>query len=146
MTPNQMCTHHHNIQTTCHTHTTSNDEPMPTPRKTAAIALLTAIAGIIIQIIGGHDYPTIPPGIIILAIAAAIVWFVHWRWSPTAAILAALFLIFGLFAADQATRLIQIQTTALDTIGLWIQMASVVIALVAAVLAMARPSAAPVRG
>ncbi len=50
----------------------------------------------------------------------------------------ALFLIFGLFAADQASRLIEVDTV-LDTLGLWIQMVAVVVALVTAVIALVNP-------
>ena len=111
---------------------------MMTPRALTALALLTAAVGIVVQILGGHDYPVVPPGIVILLAAAGIVWFVPWRGAPVAAILAALFLIVGLFAADQTTRLIEVET-ALDTLGLWIQMVAVVVALVTAVIALVRP-------
>jgi hypothetical protein len=70
--------------------------------------------------------------------AAGIVWFVPWRWAPVAAILAALFLIVGLFAAGQADRLIEVETW-LDTLGLWIQMVAVVVALATGVIALVKP-------
>jgi fucose 4-O-acetylase-like acetyltransferase len=111
----------------------------------AAIALLVAAVGIVVQMLGGvANYGVVPPGLVILVVSAGIVWFLPWRWSPIAAVLVALFLIFGLFAADQASRLIEVEEV-LDTIGLWIQMVSVVVALGAAVLAMARTGAAPDR-
>ena len=109
-----------------------------TPRTLSAYALLVAAVGIVVQIIGGHDYPVVPPGILILVGAAAIVWFVPWRGAPVAAILASLFLIIGLFAADQATRLIDVDTV-LDTLGLWIQMVAVVVSLASAVIALVNP-------
>lgn len=111
---------------------------MTTPRGLTALALLTAAAGIVVQIIGGAEYPVVPPGILILFAAAGIVWFVPWRGAPVAAIAAALFLVIGLFAAGQAGRLIEVDT-ALDTLGLWIQMVAVVVALGTAVIALARP-------
>jgi len=113
-------------------------DAMITPRTLTAFALLAAAVGIVIQILGGHDYPVVPPAIIILVAAAGIVWFASWRGAPVAAILAALFLIFGLFAADQASRLIEVDTV-LDTLGLWIQMVAVVVALVTAVIALVNP-------
>ncbi|MEN3356520.1 MAG: hypothetical protein V7637_502 [Mycobacteriales bacterium] len=114
---------------------------MITPRTLTAFALLTSAVGIIIQILGGHDYPVVPPGIVILVAAAGVVWFVPWRGAPVVAILAALFLVVGLFAADQASRLVEVDTV-LDTLGLWIQMVAVVVALVTAVIALVhrRPS------
>lgn len=111
---------------------------MTTPRTLTSVALLIAAVGIPLQIAGGADYPVVPPGLLILVAAAAIVRFVPWRGAAVAAILAALFLIFGFIAADQATRLIEVDT-ALDTLGLWIQMVAVVVALVAAVVMLVRP-------
>ncbi len=113
---------------------------MTSPKALTAFALLIAAVGIYVQIAGGNvpDYPAVPPGVIILIAAAAIVWFVPWRWAPVAAILVALFMTFGLFAADQATRLIEVDTV-LDTLGLWIQTVAVAVALVTAVVALARP-------
>ena len=43
----------------------------------------------------GVDYPTIPPGPIILLAAAAVVAFGRWRWSPAVGLIAALFLSIG---------------------------------------------------
>lgn len=107
-------------------------------RKLSAVALLVAAVGIVVQILGGAEYPTVPPGIIILVVTAGIVWFVPWRWAPVVAVLAGLFLVVGLFTADQASRLVEVDT-ALDTTGLWIQMVAVIVAVATAVPAMARP-------
>lgn len=117
---------------------------MSSPRTLTALALLAAALGIVIQILGGADYPVVPPGILILLASAAVVRFVPWRAAPVAAIAASVFLIFGLFAANQATRLVEV-TSPLDTVGLWIQMVAVVVALVTALIAMARPRRSSVR-
>jgi hypothetical protein len=110
---------------------------MPSLEKLSASALVVAALGIVVQILGGADYPAVPPGMLLLLVAAGIVWFVPGRWAPTAAVLAGVFLVVGLFAAGQASRLVEVDT-ALDTAGLWIQMVAVVVATVAAVAAMAR--------
>jgi hypothetical protein len=102
-----------------------------------AIALLVAAVGIGVQISGGADYPAVPPGAVLLVIAAGIVWFGRWRWAPVAAVAVGLFLVVGLFAADQASRLVEVDT-ALDTLGLWIQMVAVVVALTAGALSLRR--------
>jgi hypothetical protein len=107
---------------------------MSTPRAFTVFALLTAAVGIVVQMLGGPDYPV---GILVFAAAAGIVWFVPWRGAPVAAILVALSHIFGLLA-DQADRLIDIDAV-LDTLGLWIQTLGVVGALVSAVVALANP-------
>jgi hypothetical protein len=59
------------------------------------VGLMVAAAGIMIQYGSGVDYPTIPPGAIILLAAAAVVAFGPWRWSPFVGLVAALFLSIG---------------------------------------------------
>ena len=59
------------------------------------VGLVVAAAGIMIQYVAGVDYPTIPPGPIILLAAAAVVAFGRWRWSPVVGLVAALFLSIG---------------------------------------------------
>lgn len=114
---------------------------MTDPRTIAVLALLTGAVGIYVQILGGNvpGYPAIAPGVLVFLGGAAITWFVPLRVAPIAAVLVALFMIIGLFAADQATRLTEVEAV-WDTIGLWIQMIAVVVALVAGVVAIARPS------
>jgi hypothetical protein len=53
-----------------------------TVRKMAGSGMVLAALSIPVQIAGGADYPTIPPGLIILAAAAAVTLFVPWRWAP----------------------------------------------------------------
>jgi hypothetical protein len=113
-----------------------NDGDMFSYRKLAALALVVAAAGIVIQIAGGHDYPVVPPGLVILVAAAGVVWFGSSRWVPLVAVVVGLFMVLGLFAADQAPRLVD-PDTALDTIGLWIQLLAVAAAIGAGVLAFA---------
>jgi len=112
-----------------------NDSGMISFRKLAALALAVAAAGIVIQIAGGHDYPVVPPGLVILLVAAGVVWFVSSRWVPLVAVVVGSFMVLGLFAADQAPRLVD-PDTALDTIGLWIQLLAVAAAIGAGVLAV----------
>jgi hypothetical protein len=121
---------------------------MTSLRKLSALGLLVAAGGIVVQILGGADYPVVPPGIILLVVASGIVWFAPWRWArwaPVAAVLAGAFLIVGLFAAGQASRLIEVDTV-LDTTGLWIQMVAVVVAIVTGVQAMVRSGLRTARG
>jgi hypothetical protein len=67
-----------------------------TPAAMLTVAgLVVAAAGIMIQYMSGVNYPTIPPGPIILLVAAAVVAFGRWRWSPVVGLVAALFLSIG---------------------------------------------------
>lgn len=101
------------------------------------IALLVAALGIVLQILSGTDYPTVPPGIIILLVAAGVVWFGPWRWAPAVGAIAGLFLLVGLFASGQAPRLFAMDPLG-DSVGLWIQLLAVTVAVVAGVAAVVR--------
>jgi hypothetical protein len=48
-----------------------------------------------IQYVSGVDYPTIPPGPLILLVGAAVVAFGPWRWSPVVGLVVALFVSIG---------------------------------------------------
>jgi len=106
-------------------------------RNLTAVALVVAAAGIVTQIVAGIDFPTIPPGLIILLSAAAIVAFVPWRWAPLVGAAVALSQVIGLFAADQAERLNDASPLG-GTVGLWIQVVGVSAALVAGIIATIR--------
>jgi hypothetical protein len=59
------------------------------------LGLIVAAAGIMIQFVSGVDFPTIPPGPIILLVAAAVVLFGPWRWAPAVGLVAAAFVSLG---------------------------------------------------
>ena len=106
-------------------------------------ALGAAAVGIVVQIASGAPYPPVPPGLIILLVAAALVWFAPWRWMPLLGVLAAGSQVFGLFAAGQSGRLFTFAPVG-DSIGLWIQLlglCAAVIAGIAAVAGSGRPGA-----
>jgi hypothetical protein len=69
--------------------------PQTPAAKLNVAGLVVAAAGIMIQYVSGVDFPTIPPGPIILLAAAAVVAFGPWRWSPVVGLVAALFLLIG---------------------------------------------------
>ena len=56
-------------------------------------------------------------------------------WTPLFAVVAGLFLTFGLFAAGQAGRLTNPSVSLGDSIGLWVQMVAVLVAIVGGTLA-----------
>jgi hypothetical protein len=105
-------------------------------RLTAA-ALVVAAIGIVIQILSGKDYPTVPPELIILLVPAILVWFVRWRWIPAIGGLAALTQLIGLFAASQSSRLWAMDPIG-DSVGLWLQLVAVCVATVAGFAAVIR--------
>ena len=68
---------------------------LSTATKVNASAMVMAIAAIIWQIATGVDYPTVPPGPIILGVAVAVVLFVRTTWARIVGIVVPLFLLVG---------------------------------------------------
>jgi len=102
--------------------------------KLTVTGLLIAAVGVVIQILSGHPYPTIPPVFFILLIPAALIGLTRWKWASILAILGGLFLILGLFSSGATARLRNPGQFG-DFIGLWIQMLGVVYAVATAVIA-----------
>jgi hypothetical protein len=107
------------------------------PARTEAAALTVAAVGIIIQIIGGVNYPAVPPGLIILLAAAALVAFLPWRWAPVIGVLAGAFMVIGAIAAANARYDLSHPGHPGAFIGTWIQLIAVVVAVAAGVRALA---------
>lgn len=107
------------------------------PARTEAAALAVAAVGIIIQIIGGVNYPAVPPGLIILLAAAALVAFLPWRWAPVIGVLAGAFMVIGAIAAANARYDLTHPGHPGAFIGTWIQLIAVVVAVVAGIAALA---------
>jgi len=102
--------------------------------KLTVASLIVAAAGVVIQIVSGHDYPLVPPVFFILLIPAALIAVGRWRWTPAIAVLAGLFLTFGLFASGASHRLFDPSRLG-DSVGLWVQMLAVIVAAIAGVIA-----------
>ena len=111
--------------------------------KLTVASLIVAAAGVVIQIVSGHDYTAhasdewaspVPPVFFFLLIPAALIAFGRWRWTPAIAVLAGLFLTFGLFASGASHRLFDPSRLG-DSVGLWVQMLAVIVAAIAGVIA-----------
>ena len=111
--------------------------PLSSVEKLTISGLIVAAVGVVIQIASGTPYPAIPPVFFILLIPAALIAFGPWRWSPVAAVLAGLFLTFGLFASGEYVRLFDRSQVGQPgaPVGLWVQMLAVIVATVAAIVA-----------
>jgi hypothetical protein len=102
-----------------------------------ALAMVVAVAAIVWQIAAGVDYPTVPPGPIVLGVAAAIVVFVRARWARVVGIVVPLFLLVGgtiASIADDANAL-RHPADASPFVATVVQLAAIGIALVAGVVA-----------
>jgi hypothetical protein len=109
------------------------------PNKLTIACLIIATAGVIIQIISGVPYPKVPPVFFILLVPAALLFFFRWRWLPVLVIIPGLFLTLGLFTSGAATRLSNFSSVG-GSVGLWIQMVGVVIAIIAAIVSLTKRS------
>lgn len=70
----------------------NEQNPLSLAGKLTVAGLVVAAAGVVIQIVSGHDYPMIPPVFFILLIPASLIALGRWRWTPVSAVLAGLFL------------------------------------------------------
>ena len=106
------------------------------PARTQVTALIVAAAGIVVQIIAGVNYPAVPPGLIILLLAAALVLLVPWRWVSLIAVFASGFLLIGGFAnADSRSHLAHASHPG-PFVGTWIEIAAMAVAVVAGIAAL----------
>jgi hypothetical protein len=102
--------------------------------KLTVAALLLAAAGIVIQIFSGIDFPTVPPGLVILLLAAALVGFGPWRWTPVVGPVLGIWLLVGFSLSGEAGRLLDPSRFG-GFAGLWIQLLAIIVAIVTGVVA-----------
>jgi hypothetical protein len=104
--------------------------------KLTVTGLTVAAAGIVIQIASGAEYPTVPPGLIILLVAAGVVALgSRWRWTSLVGVIVALFLLVGGALAPQARDQLGDPTQVGVFVGTVIQLLALAIALIAGVVA-----------
>jgi hypothetical protein len=104
------------------------------------LGLVVAAAGIMIQFVSGEDFPTIPPGPIILLVAAAVVAFGSWRRAPVVGLVAAAFISIGgvtaTIAGDGFNATLGEPGGVGGFVGALVQIAGLAIALPAGVVAV----------
>lgn len=105
--------------------------------KVTVAALLVAAAGFVIQIVSGVDVPTVPPGLVIMLVAAALVAFGPWRWTPVVGVVVGLFLLVGFFASGSVGSLLAPDQSGVF-VGAWVQSLAVIVTVVAGILAAAQ--------
>ena len=108
--------------------------PLSPAGKVTVVALLVAAAGFAIQIVSGVDVPTVPPGLVIMLVAAALVAFGPWRWTPVVGVVVGLFLLVGFFASGSVGSLLAPDRSGVF-VGAWVQFLAVIVTVVAGIVA-----------
>jgi hypothetical protein len=101
--------------------------------------LLLAAAGIVIQIISGVHYPKVPPGLIMLLVAAGLVAFARWPWGTVVGVIVPLFLLIGGVISETGRHDITTPGHVGAFTGTLVQAAGVVLALAAGLAALSGP-------
>lgn len=111
---------------------------LTTSRAAAASAVVISAAGIGLQIAGHVHYPTVPPALIIAAVALALTVFVPWRWAPFAAVLVGVGTVVGGVANSAWLHRMSGAGNALSVSGTWVQMSAGILAVIAGLVAVGR--------
>jgi len=102
--------------------------------KLTVAALLVAALGFAIQIVSGIEVPTVPPGLVILVVAATVVALLPWRWAPVVGAFAGLFLFVGFFASGALGNVLDPSRFGV-LVGAWIQFLALIVAVVGGLVA-----------
>jgi hypothetical protein len=99
-------------------------------RRGTLIGLVAAAVGIVVLRIAGVDMPVVPPGLVMLAVAAVAVAVSGRRWVAVVAVVVGIAELVGFFASGSATNLFS-PGSFLVGAGTWIRLAGTVAAITA---------------
>ncbi|MFD4527878.1 hypothetical protein ACFWP7_28895 [Streptomyces sp. NPDC058470] len=102
---------------------------MTMARKLTIGGLTIAAAGIVVQILGGADYPTVPPGALLL-LAAAGFFALRNRWTPLIGVLIPVFIAIGAVATPNMGDQLGDTSEALTFAGTVIQLVGLAVGLI----------------
>jgi hypothetical protein len=106
------------------------------PTRAEVTALVVVGVAIVVQIIAGANYPAVPPGLIIVLVAAALVLFLPWRWAPLIGVLVGGFLfVGGVKAAGSRYDLTHTGHPGVF-VGTWIELLALAVAVIAGIAAL----------
>jgi hypothetical protein len=114
------------------------DSPAPRASRLTVVALLVAAVGFVAQMVAGvTDTPTIPPGLVVILVAAGLVAFVPGRWMPLAGVVAAVFNLVASIVVDAIDRLMD-PSPATGFIGAWLMHIGLIAACIVGTMATVR--------
>ena len=100
-------------------------------RRLTVVALLLASAGFLAQELAGvTDTPVVPPGLVVLLGAAALIVLRPEPWVPLAGTFAGLFCLVAFLVVDATGRLVDPDPLA-SLIGVWVMVPALVVATIA---------------
>ena len=113
--------------------------------KLTVTGLVAGAAGIAVQILSGVDeYPTIPPGLVLLLGMAGVMFVgARWRWTPLLGVGLALFILFGAFVTPGTAERLSRPDELGAFLGTVIQMLGLILALLAGIAAAVRNARQP---
>jgi hypothetical protein len=114
--------------------------PLSPARRTTLLGLIVTAAGIVILKVAGVAMPVVPPGLVLLVVAAVLVATVRGRWAVIVALLVALSEAIGFAASGSAAGLVSTGALAVLT-GTWVRLVGTVVAVVAGAQALREPAA-----
>jgi hypothetical protein len=103
-------------------------------RGATVIGLVAGAGGILVLRFSGAAMPSVPPGLVLLVAAAALVAFSSRRWAPIVAVLVALSEILGYVLSGSTYGLFAIDSIGI-LIGTWVRGIGIVVAFVAGIAA-----------
>jgi len=114
------------------------------PRKINVAALGIAAVGILILFVSvPEDFPPVPPGPILLLVAAGLVAFAPGRWTPIIGVIVPLFIFVGGLVSGTPDLLVDPDNVG-ASVGVVIQMIALITAVVAGTIALlSNPVPAP---
>jgi hypothetical protein len=116
------------------------DSPAARTSRLSVVALLIAAVGFVTQMVARvTDTPTIPPGLVVILLAAGLVALVPGRWMPLAAVIAGLFNLVASVLVDAVDRLID-PSPAAGFIGAWLMHIGLIAACIVGTMATVRNS------
>jgi hypothetical protein len=103
-------------------------------RGATVIGLVAGAGGILVLRFSGAAMPSVPPGLVLLLAAAALVAFSSRRWAPIVAVLVALSEVLGYVLSGSTYGLFAIDSIGI-LIGTWVRGIGIVVAFVAGIAA-----------
>jgi hypothetical protein len=112
------------------------DNPLSPAARATLAGLLTGAVGLVILRLAGAEMPAVPPGLILLTLAAVLVGLTRRRWSLALGALAGLAEVAGFLASGSAADLADPSPLGIF-VGTWIRGLGIITAVIAGTVAAA---------